>query len=57
MEAGEAAAGAQQFVETIAFGPGAWDQLPAALRETFATLSRLLQRPVAASIAAGVQPL
>jgi len=35
LETGEAVAGAQQFVETIAFGPGTWDQLPAALRETF----------------------
>jgi pimeloyl-ACP methyl ester carboxylesterase len=27
--------GARQFVETIAFGPGAWEQLPPDLRETF----------------------
>ena len=27
--------GARQFVETIAFGPGAWEQLPPELRETF----------------------
>ncbi|MBI1873533.1 MAG: alpha/beta hydrolase [Acidobacteria bacterium] len=27
--------GARQFVETIAFGPGAWGQLPPELRETF----------------------
>jgi pimeloyl-ACP methyl ester carboxylesterase len=27
--------GARQFVETIAFGPGAWDQIPAGQRETF----------------------
>jgi pimeloyl-ACP methyl ester carboxylesterase len=35
LETGAAMAGARQFVETIAFGPGTWDQLPAALRETF----------------------
>ena len=27
--------GARQFVETIAFGPGAWGELPPELRETF----------------------
>jgi pimeloyl-ACP methyl ester carboxylesterase len=33
--AGQAEAGARQFVETIALGPGAWDQLPASMHETF----------------------
>lgn len=29
------ASGAREFVETIAFGPGAWDALPRNVRETF----------------------
>ena len=33
--AGDWTGGARQFVETIAFGPGAWQTLPDALRETF----------------------
>jgi pimeloyl-ACP methyl ester carboxylesterase len=32
---GEATKGAQLFVETIAFGPGAWAELPQQVRETF----------------------
>lgn len=36
LEAGDPAAGARLFVETVAFGPGAWAQLPAQVRETFA---------------------
>jgi pimeloyl-ACP methyl ester carboxylesterase len=35
LRAGDMAAGAQQFVETIAFGPGAWEQLPAPAQQTF----------------------
>jgi pimeloyl-ACP methyl ester carboxylesterase len=35
LEAGDKAGGARLFVETIAFGPGAWDKLPLPLRETF----------------------
>jgi pimeloyl-ACP methyl ester carboxylesterase len=35
LEAGDPSGGARQFVETIAFGPGSWDQLPPELRETF----------------------
>ena len=35
LERGDDEAGARQFVETIAFGPGAWDQLPADMRKTF----------------------
>ena len=35
LEAGDTLAGAQQFVDTIGFGPGAWNQLPAAWRQTF----------------------
>ena len=35
LEAGEDEAGARLFVETIAFGPGAWDQLPDETRKTF----------------------
>jgi pimeloyl-ACP methyl ester carboxylesterase len=35
LEAHDSAAGARQFVETIALGPGAWEHLPAELRETF----------------------
>ena len=35
LEAGDFAGGARQFVETIAFGPGAWDQLPQATRDIF----------------------
>jgi pimeloyl-ACP methyl ester carboxylesterase len=35
LEAHDHPGGARQFVETIAFGPGAWDQLPPELRETF----------------------
>jgi pimeloyl-ACP methyl ester carboxylesterase len=35
LEAGRHEEGARRFVETIAFGPGAWEQLPQAKRETF----------------------
>jgi pimeloyl-ACP methyl ester carboxylesterase len=35
LASGETRAGARQFVETIAFGPGAWDELPEVIRETF----------------------
>ena len=35
LTAGDWAAGARQFVETIAFGPGAWPELPEASKETF----------------------
>lgn len=35
LTAGDWNEGARQFVETIAFGPGAWSQLPAEVRETF----------------------
>ncbi|HEX9718230.1 MAG TPA: alpha/beta hydrolase [Ramlibacter sp.] len=35
LQAGQFEAGARQFVETIAFGPGAWDQLPQATRDIF----------------------
>ena len=35
LEAGENAAGARQFVETVALGPGMWDRLGEAERETF----------------------
>jgi pimeloyl-ACP methyl ester carboxylesterase len=35
LRAGETLAGARQFVEEVALGPGAWDQLPDRLRETF----------------------
>ena len=35
LTAGDWAAGARQFVETIAFGPGAWPKLPEELRKTF----------------------
>jgi pimeloyl-ACP methyl ester carboxylesterase len=35
LEAHDHQGGARQFVETIAFGPGAWEQLPPELRETF----------------------
>lgn len=35
LQAGDMAAGTRRFVETIAFGPGAWEQLPSAMRETF----------------------
>jgi len=31
----DSTAGARQFVETIAFGPGAWSDLPQQVRETF----------------------
>ncbi len=37
LEAGDRTGGARQFVETIAFGPGAWDKLSPQLRETFIT--------------------
>jgi pimeloyl-ACP methyl ester carboxylesterase len=33
--AGDMAEGARRFVEDVAFGPGAWDQLPPEARETF----------------------
>jgi len=35
LTAGDWTGGARQFVETIAFGPGAWPELPEELRETF----------------------
>jgi pimeloyl-ACP methyl ester carboxylesterase len=35
LEAGDDAAAAELFVDTIAFGAGAWAQLPAPVRETF----------------------
>jgi pimeloyl-ACP methyl ester carboxylesterase len=35
LEASQFEAGARQFVDTIAFGPGAWDQLPQATRDIF----------------------
>jgi pimeloyl-ACP methyl ester carboxylesterase len=35
LRAGQMEAAARQFVETLAFGPGAWDALPQAVRETF----------------------
>jgi pimeloyl-ACP methyl ester carboxylesterase len=35
LTAGDDAAGARQFVETVAFGPGAWSELPQETRETF----------------------
>ncbi len=35
LTAGDWAGGARQFVETIAFGPGAWAELPESVRETF----------------------
>jgi pimeloyl-ACP methyl ester carboxylesterase len=35
LTAGESTEGARQFVETIAFGPGAWAELPQHVRETF----------------------
>ncbi|MER7462324.1 alpha/beta hydrolase [Streptomyces sp. NPDC097981] len=34
---GETLAGTRQFVEEVALGPGAWDQLPDEVRETFLT--------------------
>lgn len=36
LTASDWAGGARQFVETIAFGPGAWPELPEEVRETFA---------------------
>ena len=35
LTAGDWTGGARQFVETIAFGPGAWAELPEEVRETF----------------------
>jgi pimeloyl-ACP methyl ester carboxylesterase len=35
LAANDLAGGAKRFIETIAFGPGAWGQLPSELRETF----------------------
>ncbi len=35
LASGQAEAGARQFMETIAFGPGAWAQFPPELRDTF----------------------
>jgi pimeloyl-ACP methyl ester carboxylesterase len=35
LERGDMEAGARTFVETIAFGPGAWDTLPEPVRTTF----------------------
>ncbi len=35
LDAGDMAGGARRFVEEVAFGPGAWDQLPTEVRDTF----------------------
>jgi pimeloyl-ACP methyl ester carboxylesterase len=35
LRAGDAAGGARAFVDTIAFGPGAWEMLPAPIQQTF----------------------
>lgn len=35
LEQAESAAAAELFVETVAFGPGAWAQLPAPVRHTY----------------------
>ena len=35
LRSGDINAGARLFVETIAFGPGAWDSLPERMRQTF----------------------
>jgi pimeloyl-ACP methyl ester carboxylesterase len=35
LEAGDNIAGAREFVETIAVGPGAWNSLPQKIRDTF----------------------
>jgi len=35
LEAGKRREGARQFVETVAFGPGAWDKFSPQLKETF----------------------
>jgi pimeloyl-ACP methyl ester carboxylesterase len=35
LQSGDAEAGARQFVEQVAFGPGEWERLPPAARRTF----------------------
>jgi pimeloyl-ACP methyl ester carboxylesterase len=35
LQAGEMEAAARCFVDTVAFGPGAWDTLPQSIRDTF----------------------
>lgn len=35
LQTGDHAAGARQFVDTVALGPGMWDRLPSDMRETF----------------------
>ena len=35
LDAGRIEDGTRVFVETVAFGPGAWDILPQALKDTF----------------------
>jgi pimeloyl-ACP methyl ester carboxylesterase len=35
LEGGDVEGGARRFVETVAFGPGAWDWLPPSIRDTF----------------------
>ena len=35
LQAGDHRGAAQRFVDTVAFGPGAWDSLPEPMRETF----------------------
>jgi len=35
LKQGDMAGGAEQFVNTVAFGPGAWERLPAVTKETF----------------------
>jgi pimeloyl-ACP methyl ester carboxylesterase len=35
LKSGDAELGAKQFVENVALGPGMWEKLPPAMRETF----------------------
>ncbi|HVL88095.1 MAG TPA: alpha/beta hydrolase [Candidatus Thermoplasmatota archaeon] len=35
LDEGDVVAGARRFVETVAFGPGQWEKLPARVRDTF----------------------
>lgn len=54
LQSGDMAGGAQCFVETVAFGPGAWAQLPQATRDTFlfnaSTWLEEIQEPEAMTI-------
>lgn len=62
LHAGDMRGGAERFVDTVAFGPGAWAQFPPDLRETFVANAQTFAEEVQESQAfdldvAGLRPL